>query len=215
MTRIRVKVCGLTRVEDVRCADTCGVDAVGFIFAPSPRRVSPEAAAALDRAVSPWVSRIGVFVNPTFSEIDRVLDHVRLDALQLHGDETPQFVSAVAERYRRRIIKAVRVRDARSLELLGAYDADAYLLDTYVPGRAGGTGQTFDWRLIGSCAARYPIILSGGLTPENVADAVRQVRPYGVDVSSGVERAPGVKDHERIEAFVRNVRSLEATTCPR
>lgn len=205
----RVKVCGLTRVSDALCADKAGVDAIGLVFATSPRRVSVEAAAAIDQALSPWVSRVGVFVDPRLDELDHVLQSVRLDVLQLHGTESPEYVRVIKERYRRRIVKGVAVRDASSLQRLSEYDVEAFLLDTFVPGQPGGTGKRFDWSLAVPLAKEYRIVLAGGLTPENVIDAIQLVRPYGVDVASGVESEPGIKDTKRVEAFIQSVRSLE------
>lgn len=207
----RVKICGLTRLVDVQLADRAGADAIGFIFGPSPRQVTADAASELSQAASPWVSRVGVFIDATLQEIEAVLRRVELDVLQLHGDEKPDFVRQVRQAFGRRIVKAIRVRDASSLGRLDEYEVDAFLFDTYVPGQAGGTGQRFDWRLAAPWTATHRIILAGGLTPANVSKAIRLVRPYGVDVSSGVEKEPGVKDPGKVTEFLAQVRSLEET----
>lgn len=207
----RVKVCGITRPEDAEAADRAGADAVGLIFAPSPRRIDLRQATAIERVLSPWIVRVGVFVDAGLAAMDRAIAAARLDVLQLHGSETPEFVRKVREEFGLRIVKSVRVGDGLDLVRLDEYEVDAFLFDTYVPGRAGGTGKTFDWDLAVPWARRVRLILAGGLTPENVGEAVRRVRPYGVDVASGVEREPGVKDHTKMQRFIANVRQMEAT----
>lgn len=207
----RVKVCGITRPEDAEAADRAGADAVGLIFAPSPRRIDLRQATAIERVLSPWIVRVGVFVDTGLAAMDRAIAAARLDVLQLHGRETPEFVRKVREEFGLRIVKSVRVGDGLDLVRLDEYEVDAFLFDTYVPGRAGGTGKTFDWDLAVPWARRVRLILAGGLTPENVGEAVRRVRPYGVDVASGVEREPGVKDHTKMQRFIANVRQMEAT----
>lgn len=207
----RVKVCGITRPEDAEAADRAGADAVGLIFAPSPRRIDLRQATAIERVLSPWIVRVGVFVDAGLAAMDRAIAAARLDVLQLHGSETPEFVRKVREEFGLRIVKSVRVGDGLDLVRPDEYEVDAFLFDTYVPGRAGGTGKTFDWDLAVPWARRVRLILAGGLTPENVGEAVRRVRPYGVDVASGVEREPGVKDHTKMQRFIANVRQMEAT----
>jgi len=207
----RVKVCGITRPEDAEAADRAGADAVGLIFAPSPRRIDLRQATAIERVLSPWIVRVGVFVDAGLAAMDRAIAAARLDVLQLHGSETPEFVRKVREEFGLRIVKSVRVGDGLDLVRLDEYEVDAFLFDTYVPGRAGGTGKTFDWDLAVPWARSVRLILAGGLTPENVGEAVRRVRPYGVDVVSGVEREPGVKDHTKMQRFIANVRQMEAT----
>lgn len=197
---VRVKICGITRVQDLQDACDAGADAVGFVFyEKSPRRVSVETAAELVRAVPPFVHSVGLFVNAGPAFVEQVLAAVPLDLLQFHGDETP----ADCARFGRPYIKAVRVDAATDL-LKYAADFDAargLLLDAFVPGVPGGTGECFDWRLIPANLSR-PVILSGGLTPDNVAEAVRRVRPWAVDVSSGVETAKGIKDARKIAQFI-------------
>ncbi len=203
----RVKICGIRTLEDARAAAEAGADAVGFVFWPPSRRyVDPAEAARIARVLPPFVVRVGVFVNEPPEVVEEVARHVGLDAVQLHGDEPPE----VCARLRRRVIKAIRARNINSLREAAAYPVSALLLDTYVPDTYGGTGRTFDWSL--AEAARHldrPLILSGGLTPTNVVEAIRRVRPYGVDVSSGVER-DGRKDPEKIRAFIAAVRRADA-----
>ncbi len=203
----RVKICGIRTLKDAHAAVAAGADAVGFVLWPKSRRyVDPEEAARIARNLPPFVVRVGVFVNEPPETVEEVAQHVGLDAIQLHGDEPPE----VCARLRRRVIKAIRVRNAHSLQLAASYPVSALLLDTYLPDTYGGTGRTFDWSLAEAIQhLDRPLILSGGLTPENVAEAIRRVRPYGVDVSSGVE-TDGRKDPEKIRAFVAAVRRADA-----
>lgn len=201
--RVRVKICGLTRAEDARAAAAAGADAVGLVFYPrSPRHVSLEQARIVTAALPPFVTVTGLFLNPAREEVEQVLAAVRLDLLQFHGDEPPEFCRSFGPRY----IKAVPMGEGVDLhEYARRYsDAAALLLDSNRAGQKGGTGVTFAWTTVPEISAP-PVILAGGLTPENVATAVGIVRPYGVDVSSGVESAPGVKDGARIAAFVDEV----------
>lgn len=202
---VRVKVCGITRLEDLHATCAAGADALGFVFyAPSPRHVSVEVAAKLVNALPPFVQSVGLFVNAAPAFVESVLASVPLDLLQFHGDETP----AECARYGRPWIKAIRVKPGMDL-LKCAADFSAargLLLDAYVPGVPGGTGARFDWRLIPGNMPR-PIVLSGGLDPDNVAGAVNTVQPWAVDVSSGVEVAPGVKDAARVTAFIERAKS--------
>ncbi len=206
--RTRVKICGLTRAEDVRAAVGAGADAVGFVFVPgTPRAVTAAVAAELRRQVPPFVNVVGLFVDERLEEIRAIAEAVGLDAVQLHGDETPEMAAAC--RRWTRVIKAFRVRGPETLAGMPAYaDAvDAYLLDAFVAGAHGGTGARFDWDLaIQARALEKPLILAGGLKPENAAEAVQRVQPYALDVSSGVESAPGIKDAERIGRFLAAVR---------
>lgn len=199
----RVKICGIRTEAAARAAAEAGADAVGFVFYPrSPRYVSPERAAQLTHLLPPFVARVGVFVNAPVAVVERISDQVGLDLVQLHGDEPPE----VCARMPRRVIKAVRVDGPQALERARHYPACALLLDAHVPDRYGGTGRRFDWSLVRGLDR--PVILSGGLTPDNVAQAVRQVRPYAVDVSSGVE-TDGDKDPRKVAAFVRAVRQVD------
>ncbi len=203
---IQIKLCGMTRPEDARAAEAAGANAVGFIFAPSPRQITAEQARRISKELGPFISRVGVFVNATRDEIAAVLDQVDLDVLQLHGSETPEQVEALLP-LGRRVIKSIRVKDAESLARLDEYPVDTFLLDSYVPGVPGGTGHIFDWSLATEIARKRRIILAGGLTPDNVAEAIKVVQPFGVDTSSGVEESPGVKDHEKMQQFIARARS--------
>jgi phosphoribosylanthranilate isomerase len=202
--RVRVKICGITGEDDARAAIDAGADALGFIFYPaSPRFVSVRRAAQAARVVPPFVARVGVFVNPNNEQVVEAMTECGLDVLQFHGEESPAFCTA----FGRKAVKAFRVRDESSLKELPAFPVDAWLLDSHVPDKPGGSGERFNWNLA-VAAKRYgrPIILAGGLTPENVAEAVRLVQPFAVDVSSGVEAAPGKKDVEKMRAFVRTAK---------
>ncbi|MCX8038271.1 MAG: phosphoribosylanthranilate isomerase [Candidatus Sumerlaeia bacterium] len=209
----RIKICGLTNVDDALHAARCGANLLGFIFADSPRRVSIEQArdivAAIRNAGFAHILPVGVFVNaPPGDVIGTCLD-ADLGAAQLHGDETPDQCRVIAHAGIA-VIKSFRVRDRASLEPVIHYDcADYILCDTYDPRRAGGTGRAFDHSLVAGLSATYRLILAGGLTPENVADAIAMARPWAVDVSSGVEASPGKKDPAKVEAFIRNVREIK------
>lgn len=200
----RVKICGITRLQDLHAACAAGADALGFVFYDkSPRHVLIETAAALVRALPPFVQSVGLFVDAAPDFIERVLQTVPLDLLQFHGDETP----ADCARYGRPWIKAVRVnRDTDLLKYAADFDAArGLLLDAFVPGVPGGTGERFDWSLIPPDLPK-PLILSGGLNPDNVAEAVRRVHPWAVDVSSGVEASKGIKDAHQIARFIANAK---------
>ena len=202
---VRIKICGITNLADARLAVELGADALGFIFyRQSKRSVAPVLAAEICRALPPFVTKVGVFVNETSTGIQQVLTDCRLDVVQLHGEELPGFCRQLPVK----VIKAIRVRDADSLRTAAEYDVDALLLDTYTAEQWGGTGQTFDWSLVQQAKAglRSPIILSGGLTPENVGGAIRQAEPFAVDVASGVESAPGRKDPEKLRRFIKACR---------
>lgn len=197
---VTVKICGITNAADGLAAAAAGADALGFVFCESsPRRVTIEAAADIVRQLPPFLVRVGVFVD---APEDLVMDAIRachLSLLQFHGNETPDY----CQQFGVMSMKAFRVRDAESLKALTDYPTAAWLLDAYTPGKPGGTGESFNWDLaVQARGLGRPIFLAGGLTPENVATAVRHVRPYGVDVSSGVEAAPGRKDHDKVRAFI-------------
>ncbi len=201
----RVKICGITRVEDALAAARLGADAVGLMFyAQSPRAVSAGQARRIVDALPPFVTTVGVFVDPAPEEVRAALAAAPLNLLQFHGDEAPEFCAGFGVEY----LKAVRVRPGLDLLQYAARyrGAKALLLDAFVQGAHGGTGQTFDWSLIPG-ALPLPVVLSGGLDPGNVAEAVRRVRPWAVDVSSGVEAARGVKDPQKIAAFIQGARS--------
>jgi len=200
-----VKICGITRVEDALLAARVGADALGFNFWPRSRRyLSHRAAATIVRALPPETLPVGVFVDPTRDEVLRAVEVTGIRAVQLHGDEAPAFCAALPVP----VVKGIRVKDSHSLAALAAYEVSGFLLDSATPGY-GGSGTAFDWSIWTEAAAVVPIWLAGGLTPENVAEAVRLVRPHGVDVASGVELAPGVKDPARVEAFIRAAKGAQ------
>ncbi|MDU0457677.1 MAG: phosphoribosylanthranilate isomerase [Geobacteraceae bacterium] len=206
---IKIKICGITNIEDALAAVEAGADALGFVFYnKSPRNISPDQAAGLIRRLPPFVQTVGLFVNEELAAVNGIADRCGLDIVQLHGDEAPEYCSGV----RRRLIKAFRVKDETCLDLINNYDVAACLLDAWSPTAYGGTGKTFNWEIAAAAAASKRIILAGGLTPENVAAAVKTVRPYAVDVSSGVESAPGIKDREKMRSLVRNVRTAGEST---
>lgn len=205
MNPVRIKICGITNEEDAAAAVRAGADALGFIFyVGSPRCVEPGRAAEIVAGLPPFVVPVGVFVNAAAGDVDGICETAGIRVVQLHGDETPGFCGTLG----RPVIKAFRVRDASWKSDAAAYPVGAVLLDTYAEDRYGGTGTTFDWRLVEGSPHR--VILSGGLNPDNVAEAVRSVRPYGVDTGSGVEREPGRKDHEKIRAFVESARRTKS-----
>ncbi len=205
--RTRVKICGITRVEDGLAAARAGADAIGLVFyARSPRAVSAAQARTIVRALPPFVTTVGLFVDAAAEDVRHVLQTVPLDLLQFHGDESPEQCRI----YGRPYLKALRMREGVDVAAAARTYSDAagLLVDTYVEGVAGGTGLAFDWSRLPHDLAR-PVILAGGLTPDNVAAAVAQVRPWAVDVSGGVEAAPGLKDAAKIEAFIRGVKSVQ------
>ncbi|MEO9242387.1 phosphoribosylanthranilate isomerase [Pseudomonas inefficax] len=204
MSNVRSKICGITRIEDALAAAEAGADAIGFVFyAKSPRAVDVRQARAIIAELPPFVTTVGLFVNASRCELNEILEVVPLDLLQFHGDETPQD----CEGCHRPWIKALRVRPGDDLEAACQLYAGArgILLDTYVPGVPGGTGEAFDWSLVPARLSK-PIILAGGLSADNVGQAIAQVQPYAVDVSGGVEQAKGIKDAAKIEAFMRAVK---------
>jgi phosphoribosylanthranilate isomerase len=206
--RTRVKICGITRIEDALAAARSGADAVGFVFDPASARViAPAAAREIRLALPPFVTVVGLFVDAPAERVREVLGAVALDLLQFHGSEPPEFCRS----FHRPYIKAIRMRPETDLhaEERRYRDAAGILLDTYSPAAAGGTGERFDWARVPEDLAR-PVILAGGLDPSNVIEAVRRVRPYAVDVSSGVEQSKGIKDAARITAFLRAVGQAQA-----
>ena len=197
-----VKICGITRPEDAELAAGLGAWAIGFNFwAGSKRRCDPAVAAGIARALRRKVEPVGVFVNPTLDEVARHVEGVGLTHIQLHGDEGPAFCTAVAQRTGARVIKALRVGSGADIRDAERYHTDFHLLDAAAGKAYGGTGRTWDWALAAMRHSPVPVILSGGLTPENVADGIAAVRPWGVDVASGVEAEPGIKDPAKMEAF--------------
>jgi len=200
---VRVKICGITNLEDALMTVEAGADALGFVFFQgSPRHISPDAAAAIIRRLPPFVQTVGLFVNEEPETVNTIADQCGLDLVQLHGDESPEYCSGI----KRRIIKAFRVKDASSVDAMADYHVAACLLDAWSPAARGGTGTTFNWDIAAGVASARQIILAGGLTPDNVAAAIASVKPYAVDVSSGVESAPGKKDAGLVARFIRSCR---------
>lgn len=207
----RIKICGITNIDDALAAVELGADAVGFVFALSPRRVDASKAKAISEAIPPFVTRVGVFVESD-PGIAHVVEVCGLDAVQLHGDQGETLARELAAHAR--VIRVLRVKDHKSLARLTTFDsAHAFLLDTYVGDKYGGTGLTFNWELAAKAKEfGKPVILSGGLSPDNVEEAIRTARPYAVDVSSGVESEPGRKDYSKMKEFIDNVRSVDAAS---
>ena len=202
---VRVKICGVTNLADARAAVEAGVDALGFNFdLASPRRITPTAALDIIAYLPPFVTSVGVFMTVSGSAIRAIRDYCRLGAVQLHGGAPAVLVRTLRKGP---VIRVIRVRDRRDLAGVDSPRVAALLFDAFDPVRAGGTGKPFDWALLHRARPRTPFLLAGGLNPGNVARAIRLIRPYGVDVSSGVERAPGRKDHARMRRFVAAAKS--------
>jgi phosphoribosylanthranilate isomerase len=201
----KIKTCGMTREADVRLAAALGVDAIGFIFAESPRKVAPGVVQTLSKFLSPFVSTVGVFVDADPDYVRQIATTCSLDWVQLHGEESPSYCRNLGLN----ILKAIRVKDRESIENMATYKdcVRGFVLDTYVKGQKGGTGKTFDWSLAREAKRWGPVILAGGLTPHEVQKAVTEVAPYGLDVNSGIESAPGIKDHDKMRRFVEEVRA--------
>ena len=203
--RIKVKVCGMTCLKDALLAVDSGADAVGFIFyKKSPRYIAQREVKDIIAELPPFIEAVGVFVNDTSDKVNRVAEQCRLTAVQLHGDESPAF----CRRIKRRVIKAIRVQGANSLKGMLNYDVSGFLLDSYSDESRGGTGKIFDWNLALRAKKQGPVILAGGLNPYNVYTAIHRVKPYGVDVCSGVEKSPGIKDSRKIDEFIKSVRKF-------
>ena len=203
--KTRVKICGITNVADALAAAEAGADMIGLMFYEgSPRHVTVAQAVEISRALPPFVLRVGVFVNPAEAFVARALGDCDLSLLQFHGDEESDFCT----QFGLMSVKALRVRDAESLQTLAKFNTDAFLLDAYSQSGLGGTGEKFNWDLaVAAQKFGKPIFLAGGLTPANVGAAVKQVRPFAVDVSSGVETAPGKKDAAKVREFIQAVRA--------
>lgn len=204
----KIKICGITNKEDALWAINLKVDALGFVFAESPRRVGPEIVKKIVRLLPPFISSVGVFVNEDKDRVKEIAKSCRLTALQFHGEESPSYCQGFAQK----VIKAFRIKDKSVLEEITRYQGkvDGCLLDTYSPLTQGGTGTTFDWPVAKEIKKLgLPIILSGGLNAKNIRKAITTVRPYAVDVSSGVEKRPGKKDLRKLGDFVRTVRETD------
>lgn len=200
---VKVKVCGITSADDALAAIKYGADALGFVFASSPRQVMPGQVCRIMEALPPFICKVGVFVDSEVREVERVMKLCGLDMAQLHGAESPGYCEALAPR----AIKSFAVKDESVLAVLPKYKVAAYLLDTHDAVLKGGTGRSFDWRIAERAGVHGPVILSGGLTAANVCQAIAAGRPYAVDVSSGVESRPGVKDHAKLRRFITLAKS--------
>jgi phosphoribosylanthranilate isomerase len=202
----RVKICGITTAEDAVDAVEAGADALGFVFVPgTPRAIPPEEAERIVATLPPFIAAVGVFVDRPLQEVLEIAARCCLQAIQLHGDEPAEVARCIPMK----VIKAIRVKDAESLRPLATYPAHAFLLDAFVEGKPGGTGSVLPWDLVMQFKGPARIILSGGLRPDSVDQAVRLVRPYGVDVSSGVELRPGRKDRQKVREFIAAVRRAD------
>jgi len=201
---IKIKICGLTNLDDASAAIDLGADALGFVFyKESPRNISPEKAAAIIARLPVFTTTVGVFVNEPKEEILKIVEQTGVSVIQLHGEEPPE-----ACLLPKKVIKGIRIKSLESLEPLKRYQGhvSAFLLDTYAPHLPGGTGQTFNWDIALEAKSYGRIILAGGLTPENISEAIKTVRPYAVDVSSGVELEKGKKDHEKMKLFIERAK---------
>jgi phosphoribosylanthranilate isomerase len=202
----QVKICGVTRLEDAEAAVSLGAWAIGLNhWEGTPRRVAPERAAEIGAALKRRCELAGVFVNPTLEQVVAAVENAQLTMVQLHGEEGPSFCAEVARRTGARVIKALRVRSAADVQAAEAYRVDYHLMDAHRPGMPGGTGESFDWELLAGRRSKIPLILAGGLTPDNVAEAIEVARPFAIDVASGVESSPGIKDHRLLEALFEAV----------
>lgn len=203
---IKVKICGITNLDDAMAAVEAGADALGFIFyKESPRYIEPSKAGEIIKNLPPFVKTVGVFVNEKEPEVRRVIESTRIDILQLHGEEPPGFCTL----FNRPVIKAIRVKERESITCLANYNVSAFLLDSHNRKGYGGTGEGFDLDIAVEAKIYGRIILSGGLTPENIMDAIDKVMPYAVDVSSGVEASKGKKDHDKMRLFIKRAKSRD------
>ena len=203
---VKVKICGITNLEDAQAAAEAGADALGFVFYPdSPRFIDPGKARAIIAKLPVFITSVGVFVDESEDLIRRIIREGGIQILQFHGSESP----VLCTRFREKVIKAIRIKDEESISEMQMYDVDTFLLDTYLDCAKGGTGKTFNWKYAELAKENGRIILSGGLNPSNIGNAVRKLKPYGVDVSSGVEISPGKKDHVKIREFVREAKKVK------
>lgn len=202
---VKIKICGITNIGDALAAIRYGTDALGFIFAKSPRQISFKEAEKIIKRVAPFITKVGVFVNERPETVMEYAFKLHLDTLQFHGDEDDEYLKIFKPI---KIIKAISIKNEESIKIMEKYkNTDAFLLDTYQKGKRGGGGKSFNWNLVGETKRfKKPIILSGGLTPDNVQKAIEIVKPYAVDVASGVEKSPGKKDRIKLKKFIQKVR---------
>lgn len=205
---VKVKICGITNVEDAQAAVAAGADLLGFVFAEeSPRCISIEQAVRIAQVLPPYILRVGLFVNAPEELVMHAMNACGLQLLQFHGEETADY----CRQFGAMSMKAFRVKGPETIQALTEFPTDAWLLDAFVPGQRGGSGHSFNWNLaVEAVKLGRPVFLAGGLTPDNVAEAVRTVQPYGVDVSSGVESAPGRKDHAKVQQFIQAAKAASA-----
>ena len=203
-----IKICGITNLKDAMDAASLGVDALGFLFAPSPRMIGPYEAREIIGALPPAVEKVGVFVNENPDKVSRIAGFLGLDALQFHGQETPEYCRQISLP----VIKAVRVKNLESLQEMEKYPFASILLDAWSPDQAGGTGKPFGWEMALEARQKRNFILSGGLNPMNVYQAIQMLKPIGVDVCSGVEKTPGEKDGNKMKEFIKEVRRADDST---
>lgn len=202
---VKIKICGITNLDDALAAVDYGADALGFNFyKKSPRFVAPEKAAEIIAQLPPFIVPVGIFVNEREDRIREITSLACIQGIQLHGDETPEF----CQRFGTKVIKAFQIKNKESLKQMSHYRVSAYLLDSYKDGQRGGTGETFDWHLAVVAKTFGKIILAGGLSPDNVVEAVKLVQPYGVDVCGGIEKEKGLKDHAKMKKFIAEVRRV-------
>ena len=200
--RTRIKICGIRNLEDALFAGEIGADAIGFVFyPPSPRFITPDQAALIVNDLPPFLETVGIFVNEPADKVKDIVGHTGIDVIQLHGNEDAEYCWGL----KKKVIKAFRVHQGFDCAVLRDYPVNAFLLDTYDPEAYGGTGKSFDWKIAHKAKQYGNIVLSGGLTPENVKQAIRQAEPYAVDVSSGVESEKGVKDHQKMIDFIQHI----------
>lgn len=204
----RVKICGITNREDALTAVQLGADALGFVFSHSPRQITPEKADKIISQLPPFILCVGVFANENRDRVIEVMDSCSLDVIQLHGNESPRLCSELKE-FNKKLIKGIRVQNSSSLENLKEYNVDGFLLDSFVEDSFGGTGKVFNWDLIDKKKIPKPFILSGGLCADNVIEAINLLHPYGVDASSRLEKEPGIKDPEKVRAFMEAVKKAD------
>ena len=205
---IKIKICGITNLEDAQLAVESGADSIGFVFTKSPRRISPLDAGLIIKEIPASVDTVGVFVDETLQKLDEIIRISHINTIQLHGWESPEYCSNFKSKVK--VIKTFRIKDNEFLQKMSAYKTDNFLLDTYISGQPGGTGKVFDWNLAVTAVRKYPnIILAGGLNPDNICEVLNLVKPFGVDISTGIESRPGKKDPVLLKEFIARVRSCK------